>query len=147
MGLKGWVLTCKPIQENSNDEKNPPLFQLHVIWYVGFGLAIKIKCDLQIAPTCNVNHDTLRTICATLFRMCPCQCDVSPACLLARLGRELVHDVTVQFITLAIDSQAWLTIIIWVRTISFLGHVNAGAAHYRGLGVASGGVLAGQRVS
>jgi hypothetical protein len=55
MGLKGWVLTCKPIQENLNDEEDPPLFQLHVIWYVGFGLAIKIKCDLQFAPTCNVN--------------------------------------------------------------------------------------------
>ena len=70
MGLKRWV--CKFIQENSNDEKNPPLFQLHVIWYVGLGLAIKIERDLQIAPTCNVNHDTLRAICATLFRMCPC---------------------------------------------------------------------------
>jgi hypothetical protein len=60
-GRVGWVWICKLIQENFNDEKHPPLFQLHVIWYIGFGLAIKIKCDLQIAPTCHVKHDTLRT--------------------------------------------------------------------------------------
>jgi hypothetical protein len=70
MGLKGWVWICKPIQENSNNEKNPPLFQLHVIWYVGFGLAIKIKCDLQITPACNVNHGTLRAIYVPHFSEC-----------------------------------------------------------------------------
>ncbi len=60
-----------------------------------------------------------------------------------------MHNVTVQFITLAVDStsQAWLRTIIRVRTISFPVHVDAGAAHCRGLGVVSGEVLAGQMAS
>jgi hypothetical protein len=44
MGLNGRV--CKLIQENFNDKKYPPLFQLNVIWYIGFCLAVEIKCDL-----------------------------------------------------------------------------------------------------
>jgi hypothetical protein len=60
MGLRGWVWICKLIQENFNDKKHPPLFQLHVIWYIGFGLAIKIERNLQIAPTWSVKRDTLR---------------------------------------------------------------------------------------
>jgi hypothetical protein len=58
MELNGGV--CKLIQENFNDKKYPPLFQLNVIWYVGFCLAVEIKCDLQIAPACNVKFDLLR---------------------------------------------------------------------------------------
>lgn len=59
MGLSGGV--CKLIQENLNDEKYPPLFQLNVIWYVRFCLAVEIKCDLQIAPTCNIRHTTFES--------------------------------------------------------------------------------------
>jgi len=44
MGLGEGV--CKLIQEHFNNEKYPPLFELHVIWYVGFGLAVEIKCNL-----------------------------------------------------------------------------------------------------
>jgi hypothetical protein len=84
MGLNGGV--CKLIQENFNNKKYPPLFQLNVIWYVGFCLAVEIKCDLQIAPVCNVKLATLRAKCFALFRMSSCQCDVSTASFLTRLG-------------------------------------------------------------
>lgn len=70
MGLNGGV--CKLIQENLNDEKYPPLFQLNVVWYVRFCLAVEIKCDLQIAPTCDVRHIKLRAKIIALFRVCPC---------------------------------------------------------------------------
>lgn len=53
MGLDGRV--CKLIQEYVNDEKYPPLFQLYVVWYIAFSLAVEIKRDLQVAPVRNVS--------------------------------------------------------------------------------------------
>jgi hypothetical protein len=53
MGLDGRV--CKLIQEHVNDENYPPLFQLYVVWYIAFSLAVEIKCDLQVAPARNVS--------------------------------------------------------------------------------------------
>ena len=53
MRLDGRV--CKLIQEYVNDEKYPPLFQLYVVWYIAFRLAVEIKCDLQVAPARNVS--------------------------------------------------------------------------------------------
>ena len=53
MRLDGRV--CKLIQEYVNDEKYPPLFQLYVVWYIAFSLAVEIKCDLQVAPARNVS--------------------------------------------------------------------------------------------
>ena len=70
MGLSGGV--CKLIQENLDDEKYPPLFQLIVVWYVRFCLAVEIKCDLQIAPACDIRHTTLRAKSIALFRVRPC---------------------------------------------------------------------------
>jgi len=69
MGLSGGV--CKPIQENLNDEKYPPLFQLDVVRHVGFRLAVKIKCDLQFAPTCDVRHAALRAKTYRTFQNVP----------------------------------------------------------------------------
>lgn len=53
VGLDGRV--CKLIQEYVNDEKYPPLFQLYVVWYIAFSLAVEIKRDLQVAPVRNVS--------------------------------------------------------------------------------------------
>ena len=67
MGLDGRV--CKLIQEYVNDEKYPPLFQLYVVWYIAFSLAIKIKCDLQVAPARNCQHPSSGAVCNALLGM------------------------------------------------------------------------------
>src|SRR5258708_16239690 len=53
MGLDRRV--CKLIQEYFDDENYPPLFQLYVVRYIAFSLAVEIKCDLQVAPAHSVS--------------------------------------------------------------------------------------------
>jgi hypothetical protein len=38
------------MQEDLNNEKYPPLFELAIVWYVTFGFSIQVECYLQIAP-------------------------------------------------------------------------------------------------
>ena len=67
VGLDGRV--CKLIQEYVNDEKYPPLFQLYVVWYIAFSLAVEIKRDLQVAPVRNVSSLPWRAVSSALLGM------------------------------------------------------------------------------
>lgn len=49
-------------EEDVNDEKYPPFFELHVVGYIALGLAVQLECDVQVAPSGMSELDVCETM-------------------------------------------------------------------------------------